>query len=257
MTRFSRLEKAGTLGYPTVLMKRTIAALALVIGMFPAPAVAQSSIISQIAGDKVATEKLYFSLKFGLNVAYLTGTTDTGRTGGFNVGISATIRLTDRLSLVPEITPFSRKGVSKIPFGTTGDPALDASFADPAASELALEYIDIPVLVNYRLGRIHLGAGPFVSFLGDATERFPGRPRDGRGAAFHARGHGQVQEDGLRPCPRSVLDDHQAAAGDGPRLPFPLPAGPDRRPPGTGPLAVPGPVRNSVIQAYLSFPFVH
>ena len=231
-----------------------IAALTLVIGLFPAPGMSQSSIISQIAGDKVATEKLYFSLKFGLNIAYLNGTTDTGRTGGFNIGLSATIKLTDRLSLVPEITPFSRKGVSNIPFGTSGDPALDAAFADPASAELALEYIDIPILVNYRLGRFHLGAGPFVSFLGDATERFRAdlatgealrftrevtdrykttdcglvleaswtitRPRRGMGLVFHFR------------CQQGLTGVLRAASPS-------------------------GPVRNSVIQAYLSFPFVH
>jgi hypothetical protein len=235
-------------------MKKAIAALALVMGLFPSPARSQSSIISQIAGDSVATEKLYFSLKFGLNVATLKGTADTGRTGGFNIGLSATIRLTDRLSLGPEITPFSRKGISKIPFGTSGDPALDAFFEDPAAAELDLEYIDIPVLVNYRLGRFHLGAGPFVSFLSDATERFRAdlpsgeklrfrrevaaryrktdgglvleaswtltKPRRGMGLVFHVR------------YQRGVIDVFRAA----------LPS---------------GAARNSVIQAYLSFPFVH
>ena len=243
-------------------MKRTVAALALVIGMLPAPVVSQSSIISQIAGDKVAVEKLFFSLKFGLNVAYLTGAGAVAeRTGGFNVGISATIRLTDRLSLVPEITPFSRKGISNIPFGTTGDPALDAAFADPASSELALEYIDIPVLAKYRLGRFHLGAGPFMSFLSGATARFRAdlasgqelrytrdvsdrykntdyglvveaswtitKPRRGMGLIFHLR-----YQQGLADVFREY---------SGPLDSF-LP---------------PGPVRNSVIQAYLSFPFVH
>jgi hypothetical protein len=241
-------------------MKRTIAALALVIGMAPAMAAAQSSIVSQIAGDKVATESLYFSLKFGLNFSYLKGTAETGRTGGFNIGISATIKLTERLSLVPEITPFIRKGVSKIPLGTTGDPALDVYFADLTASELALSYIDIPVLITYRLGRFHLGAGPCVSFLTDATERFRAelqtgqelsfkrevtaryksadyglvveaswtitKPRRGTGLVFHLRYQGGLT---------NVLREY------------------------SGPLAVlaPGPFRNSVIQACLSFPFVH
>ena len=155
-------------------MKRTVAALALFIGLVPAPAVSQSSIISQVAGPKVASEKLYFSLKFGLNFAYLTGAeAGAERTGGFNVGLSATIRLTDRLSLVPEITPFSRKGIATIPFISTGDQALDPYFADLKSSELALSYTDIPVLVTYRLGgRIHLGAGPYVGFLSSAAERF-------------------------------------------------------------------------------------
>ena len=248
------------MGYSSVLMKRTIVALVLVIGIVPATAAAQSSIVSQIAGDKVATESLYFSLKFGLNFSYLTGTTETGRTGGFNIGISATIKLTERLSLVPEITPFIRKGVSKIPFELTGDPALDIYFVDLTASELALSYIDIPVLAMYRLGRFHLGAGPYVSFLTDATERFRAelptgqelslksevtdrykrtdcglvveaswtiaKPRRGMGLVFHVR-----YQHGLTDVFRRY----------------------------SGPLDVlpPGPARNSVIEAYLSFPFVH
>src|SRR5512143_2583094 len=110
-------------------MKRMLVACAILCGAAAGPALAQSSIIAQIAGEKVASPKLYFSLKFGLNIAYLSGSVDTGRTGGFNAGLAATIRLTDRLSLVPEITPFSAKGVSGIPFDTTGDASLDPYFA--------------------------------------------------------------------------------------------------------------------------------
>jgi hypothetical protein len=235
-------------------MKRTLAALALVVALAPAPARSQSSIVAQIAGDKAATDRLHFSLIFGLNMSYLTGTVDTGRTGGFNAGFSATIRLAERLSLVPGITPFSQKGVSKIPFVTTGDPALDPFFADPAESELSLTYTDIPVLVMYRLGRLEFGAGPFVGLLSKARERFRAdlpseeelqyarkvtdhfkktdfgialevswtiaKPRRGMGLLFHLR--------------------YQAGLVDVLETPGPA-----------------GPLRNSVVQAYLSFPFVH
>lgn len=235
-------------------MKKAFAALALIFVISPAPARSQSSIISQIAGDTVAVEKLYFSLKFGLNVAYLNGTIDTGRTGGFNIGLSATIKLTDRLSLTPEITPFSRKGISKIPFGTSGDPALDAYFADPAAAELDLEYIDVPVLVNYRLGRFHLGAGPFVSFLTDATERFRAELASGDELRFSREVTGRYRKtDGglvveaswtiTKPRRGMGLIFHfryQRGLADVLRTSLPS-----------------GAARNSVIQAYLSFPFVH
>lgn len=241
-------------------MKKALAVLALIVGLAPLPARAQSSIVSQIAGNKAATEKLYFSLKFGLNVSTLTGAeAGTEHTGGFNIGLSATVRLSDRLSVTPEITPFSRKGLSTIPFLTTGDPALDAAFADPASSALALEYLDIPVLVKYRWGRLHVGAGPYVGFLSSATERFkaePGtgeelryrrdvsylfkktdfglaveaswtitKPRGGTGLVFHVRYQGGLT---------NVLREYS-----GPLLFLP-----------------PGPLRNSVIQAYLSFPFI-
>lgn len=154
-------------------MKRTLTALSLLIALAPVPALAQSSIVAQIGGDTLATEKLYFSLKFGLDFSYLTGLPEPAeRSGGFNVGLTATIRLGDRLSLVPEITPFYGKGIGGIAFTPTGDPALDAQFAEPAASDLALVYLEVPVLLKYRFGRIQVGAGPYVAMLQSASERF-------------------------------------------------------------------------------------
>lgn len=227
-------------------------ALALAIGLAPAPAQAQSSIVSQIAGDKAATEKLYFGLKFGLNATTLKGM-DAEKLGGSNLGLQATIRLSDRLSLVPEIAPVSQRGVTAIPFTTTGDPALDPYFADPKRSALVLNYTDIPVVVQYRLGRFHLGAGAFVGFLMSASERFRAeleageellhtrdvsadyrdmdyglvfegswtitKPRGGTGLVFHVR----VQK-GLA----DILADPAAT----------------------------GAVRSSILQIFLSFPFI-
>ena len=153
-------------------MKRFALALSLVLLTF-GPARAQSSLVSQIAGDKAATDKLYFSLKFGLSCGNLKGAaSDRERLGGFNAGLSATIRLSDRLSLVPEVTPGSRQGVTNVPFVSTGDPELDPYFEEPANSALLLNYVDIPVQVKYRLGRFNLGAGPFIGFLTSASERF-------------------------------------------------------------------------------------
>lgn len=138
-----------------------------------APARAQSSLPAQIGGPTLATEKFYFSLKVGLDFSYLVGLPEPAqRSGGFNVGLTATIKLNDRLSIVPEITPFFRKGIAGIAFTPTGDPEIDADFAEPTASELRLEYIDLPVLVTYRFGRINVGAGPYAGLLVSATERF-------------------------------------------------------------------------------------
>jgi hypothetical protein len=232
--------------------KRTVLVLALAIGLAPVIVGAQSSIVSQIAGDKAATEKLYFSLKFGLNATTLKGM-DAEKLGGFNVGIAATIRLSDRLSLVPEFAPVSRRGVTAIPFITTGDSALDPYFADPKRSALVLDYTDVPIVVQYRLGRFHLGAGAFASFLVSASERFRAeletgeellhtrdvtaefrnldyglvfegswtitKPRRGTGLVFHVR----VQK-GLA----DVLVDPAAS----------------------------GAVRSSILQIFLSFPFI-
>jgi len=234
-------------------MKRTLAALALIMALVPATAMSQSSIVSQIAGDKAASESLYFSLSFGLNVSYLNGSAVNGRTGGFNTGLSATIRLTDRLSLAPEITLFSRKGISKIPLGTTGDPALDPYFADPEQAELALDYFDLPVIVKYRLGRFHVGAGPFVALLGSATERFRAVLESGETmrfsrdvkAGYKPRDYGLVFEGSWTVAkPRRGMGlvfhfRYQAGLTDVLKDP-----------------AAPRPVRNSVFQVSMSFPFV-
>jgi hypothetical protein len=240
-------------------MKRTLAAFVLIMGLVPAAARGQSSLVAQIVGDKAATPKLFFSLKFGLNFSSLTGTTDTGWSGGFNFGLTATIRLSERFSLVPEITPFLRRGVSKIPLFTTGDPALDPFFADPKSSVLALTYLDFPVLVTYRLGRFHLGAGPYVALLSTAKEAFQSEPVSGQSLRFTRDVEGQYKKTDFGLAVEASWTITMPRRGMG--LVFHI-----RYQGGlidvvreySGPLAVlsPGPFRNSVIQVYLSFPFV-
>jgi hypothetical protein len=166
-------------------MKRAAVLLSMVL-LSLGPARAQSSIFSQIAGDKAATEKLYFSLKLGLSCGTLRGVgEELERLGGANIGLFATIRLTKKFSLVPEVDPVSRKGITNIPFITTGDPALDLNFDPPDKSALALNYVDIPVLLKYRLGsRVNLAAGPFVGFLMSATESFLAESETGEKLSF-------------------------------------------------------------------------
>jgi hypothetical protein len=241
-------------------MKRTLAALALVIALVPATALPQSSVISQIAGDKAATESLYFSLALCLNISYLNGSGVDGRTGGFNAGLSATVRLTDRLSVSPGVTLFSRKGISKIPFFPMGDPALDPFFSDPDRADLALGYLDIPVIVTYRLGRFHLGAGPFIGLLGSATEKYRVTLESGETLrftrdvkwAFRSLDGGLVFEGSW-----TVTKPRR---GMGLVFHFRYQAGlTNIRRDYSGPLDVlpGGPMRNSVFQVFVSFPFIH
>ena len=236
-------------------MRKTVAGLGLVLALLAAagPAFAQSSIVSQIAGDKAATDKLYFGLKFGFACSQLRGLGYGDRLGGFDAGLFASIRLGDKLRLSPEITLFSRKGATEIPFVTTGDPALDPYFADPTKSAIVLGYTEVPVRLLYRLGRFEVGGGPFVGFLQSASERFRAelaageellhkrdvaadyrkvnygfvleaawtitKPRRGEGLVFHIRYQGGLAD---------VIGDPAAA----------------------------GPVRTSGLQIFLSFPFI-
>jgi hypothetical protein len=234
-------------------MKKTLAGLALILGLVPAAARGQSSLVAQIAGGKVATPKLFFSLKFGLDFAYLAGTSETGRTGGFNIGVMATIRLSDRFSLVPEITPFLRKGVSKIPLGTTGDPSLDPFFADLKSSALALSYIDVPVIVTYRLGRFQLGAGPYVALLSTAKESFQAEPVTGESLRFTRDVDDQYRKTDLGLAFEASWTIAKPRRGLGLLFHIRYEAGllDVLRTPGTT-----GALRNSVILVHLSFPFV-
>jgi len=236
-------------------MRKGVLALTLFAALFAAAGqvFGQSSIVSQIAGDKAATDKLYFGLKFGLSCSQLRGLGYGDRIGGFDLGLFASIRLAEKLRLAPEVTVFTRKGATEIPFVTTGDPALDPYFAEPAKSAIVLDYLEFPVRVLYRLGRFDLGAGPFVGFLSSASERFRAeladgeellhtrdvtadyrkvnygfvleaawtitKPRRGEGLVFHIRYQGGLAD---------VLRDPAAA----------------------------GSVRTSGLQIFLSFPFI-
>jgi len=169
-------------------MKKAAPAIALVLALLAGsgPVLAQSSIVSQIAGDKAASDRLCFGLKFGLSCSQLRGLGYGDRLGGFDLGLAATVKLAEKLYLSPEVTLFSRKGATEIPFVTTGDPALDPYFADPTRSAIVLDSLEIPVRVMYRLGRFELGAGPFVGFLSSASERFRAELGTG-GELLHAR----------------------------------------------------------------------
>ena len=236
-------------------MKRSTVLLSMVFLSFGL-ARAQSSLVSQIAGDKAASDKLYFSLKFGMSCGTLMGVnSELERLGGANIGLFATIRLSDKLSLVPEVDPISRKGVTNIPLLTTGDPELDTYFDPPDKSALTLDYIDIPVLLKCRLGgRVNLAAGPFVGFLTSATESFRSESETGEelsfkqdvAAEYRSLDYGLVFEASVvvtKPRRGEGLVFHvryQAGLAD------------ILEDPGAS-----GRIKTSVVQIFVSFPFIH
>jgi hypothetical protein len=230
-----------------------VLALWLALCAAPGPARAQSSIVGQIAGDKAASDKLNFGLRFGFDCSQLRGLGYGDRLGGFSLGITARVKLGRKLFLAPELSLFSRKGATEVPFVTTGDPALDPYFADPTKSAIVLDYLEVPVRLMYRLGRFELGGGLFVGSLSSASERFRAElgtgeellhvrdvasdyrsvnygfvleaawiittPRRGEGLVFHVRYQGGLAD---------IVKDP----------------------------AAPGPVRTAGLQIFLSFPFI-
>ena len=136
-----------------------------------APAHAQGAILVAIFGERVATENFHFGLRLGATVAEQTGIDGSAPRLDFNFGMTANIKLSDRLSLVPEFGPFSRKGVADYPLGPTGDAHVDSLRADPERSHLSTNYIDIPILLRVRVAKDwSIGAGPQYSILTGAHE---------------------------------------------------------------------------------------
>jgi len=156
----------------TVIMKRALIVLSLLLLAAAGRAAGQSSPPGEAPAAKPPQNKYAVRLRLGITCGQLTGLDYGDRYGGLNVGLGGAIRLGRKISIFPELVPVARKGISEIPFVTTGDPALDPYFAEPSSAVLAIDYMEVPVPVMYRAGRFHLGAGPFFGFLSAVTERF-------------------------------------------------------------------------------------
>ena len=89
---------------------------------------------------------------------------------GWNFGLLATIKLSDKFYLVPEFAPLSQKGTKNIPYLPSGDPALDNLVAPPDDARMNLNYIDIPVIAKYQIAdRFAIGTGPQFGYLTSAS----------------------------------------------------------------------------------------
>jgi hypothetical protein len=139
----------------------------------PTRANAQAALFVLLFGDRAATESFHFSLKAGANITDFSNVEGTKRGFGPNFGLLATIKLSDSFFVVPEFAALSRKGIRDIALRPTGNADLDGLLQDPTSTSRALNYIDVPVVAAWRLHRkYYVGAGPQVSFLTSATDRF-------------------------------------------------------------------------------------
>ncbi|MCZ6917288.1 MAG: porin family protein [Gemmatimonadetes bacterium] len=155
-------------------MKKWTLLLAVVMtAAYAPPARSQAALLVLLFGDKVASENFYFSLKVGANVADVSGVDGGSVATGLNFGLLGTIKISDKFSLVPEFAPLSRKGVKNIPYLPSGIAELDNLITPPSASQMALNYIDIPVIAKYQLGdRLSIGTGPQFGILTSSSNTY-------------------------------------------------------------------------------------
>lgn len=133
----------------------------------------QAALLVLIFGDKAATENFHFSLKLGVNYSIIHGY-DEGRNGvGLNFGLVNNIKLTEKLSLIPEFLPLASRQIKDVPLLTTGDPDLDELLQDVESTSRKLNYIDIPILLKVKLSdRFSISGGPQFSFLTSAEDTY-------------------------------------------------------------------------------------
>ncbi len=158
-------------------MKKILIIASIFLTMLSGVASGQAALLVLIFGEKAATENFHFSLKVGVNYSIINGYEEgTNRIGG-NFGLINNIKLTEKLTLTPEFLPLSRRGIKDVPVLTTGNPDLDDLLVNPSSTDRKLSYIDIPVLLKYKLSpHFSVSAGPQLSFLTGATDIYKSNP---------------------------------------------------------------------------------
>ncbi|OIQ28498.1 MAG: hypothetical protein BM564_08835 [Bacteroidetes bacterium MedPE-SWsnd-G2] len=127
----------------------------------------QAAIIALIFGDKVATENFNIGLEIGGSFKNVSNLEGSNMFLGMNFGISGNIKFNDHWSLHPTAYFLSQKGGKLDRFSLmTDNPELNSEFQN-VPTELKLDYIDVPVVLNYRFtnSNFKIGLGPMVSFL--------------------------------------------------------------------------------------------
>jgi len=126
----------------------------------------QAALIALLFGDKVATEKFHLSVDLGINFSSMPGLEQQSGTNGFYFGLGTFIKLNDKFTLNPEFKPLSPRGASAVlPITDYSSVLSDTEYG------INLNYIDVPVLLQYRINeKLFASAGPQVSFLTAASQ---------------------------------------------------------------------------------------
>ncbi|TFG74481.1 MAG: PorT family protein [Flavobacteriales bacterium] len=127
---------------------------------------AQAALFALIFGDKVASENFNVGLEIGVPLSTISNAEGTSSKTGITFGIAGNIKVNDNWSVHPTAYFLSKRGgkfdeLSLI----SNDLELNAKFQN-APTELTLNYIDVPVFLNYRFtdSPFKIGIAPQISF---------------------------------------------------------------------------------------------
>ena len=127
------------------------------------------SIVAILAFGFTNAQTVKFGVKGGLNVTTITGgELSASSKVGFHVGGLAEIKFGEKFAVQPELLYSTKGAKSNYDFGFGGGDL-----------ENNLSYIDLPVMVKYFvIEGLSIEAGPQVSFLIDANQKFDGESED-------------------------------------------------------------------------------
>jgi hypothetical protein len=132
---------------------------------------AQAALLALIFGDKVASENFHLSVDVGMNFSSMPGLEKQKGTHGLYFGLGTFIKLSDKWALTPEFKPISPRGAKNVlPLKDYSSVLTEVNY------QIQLNYIDVPVLVQYKLTpTIFVSAGPQISFLTSAKQISEGK----------------------------------------------------------------------------------
>jgi hypothetical protein len=127
---------------------------------------AQAALFALIFGDKVATENFNVGLEVGLPFSSIENTADTSIKAGITFGIAGNIKLNDHWSVHPTAYFLSRRGGKFDALSLISDNLELNSLFENVPTELTVNYIDVPVFLNYQFtdSPFKIGVAPQISF---------------------------------------------------------------------------------------------
>jgi hypothetical protein len=126
---------------------------------------AQAALLVLIFGDRIATEKFHTSIDAGLNFSAMNGLDPSKMRHGLYFGLGTFLKLNDKWAFTPEFKPLSQRGVRQT------NPIVEYSGMEEPVYGILMNYIDVPLLVQYKLTRmLFVSAGPQISFLTSAKQ---------------------------------------------------------------------------------------
>jgi hypothetical protein len=125
-------------------------------------------LIALLFGDKLNSDRFQLGIQLAGNLQNVTGWEGTSNRFAIGFGIYGELKLTEKLSLQPEILFKDPRGAEGVPGHEFDNENLDPLLAD-ASVTMKLAYVSIPILLKYHISQqFSIGLGPQIGILSSA-----------------------------------------------------------------------------------------